>query len=50
MLLGNIPPEERLYGTLGVSAYLIMRGVDIIRVHDVRPHVELRRVIEALKC
>ena len=50
MLLGNIPPEERLYGTLGVSAYLIMRGVDIIRVHGVRPHVELRRVIEALKC
>ncbi|MDI6851603.1 MAG: dihydropteroate synthase [bacterium] len=49
MLLGNVPPDERLYGTLGVSAYLILKGVNIIRVHDVKPHFELRKVVEALK-
>uniref|UniRef100_A0A7V3ZZE4 Dihydropteroate synthase n=1 Tax=candidate division WOR-3 bacterium TaxID=2052148 RepID=A0A7V3ZZE4_UNCW3 len=49
ILLGNVPPDERLYGTLGISAYLIFKGVNIIRVHDVKPHVELRKVVEALK-
>ncbi len=47
-LLGGVPPEERLYGTLGLSAYLISRKVDILRVHDVKAHVDLRRVLEAL--
>lgn len=47
-LLGGVAPEERLFGTLGVSAYLISKRVDIIRVHDVRPHFELRKVLESI--
>ncbi|MGB9824783.1 MAG: dihydropteroate synthase [Candidatus Hydrothermia bacterium] len=47
-LLGGVPPEDRLYGTLGLSAYLISRKVDILRVHDVKAHVDLRSVLEAL--
>jgi|UniRef100_A0A7C6EHA7 dihydropteroate synthase len=31
----NLPPEERLEGTLAVEALLIKNGASIIRVHDV---------------
>lgn len=31
----NLPPEERLEGTLATTAMGIIQGVDIIRVHDV---------------
>lgn len=48
LLLDNKPPEERLFGTLAISAYLIQNRIDIIRVHDVRPNVELRKVLEAI--
>ncbi len=47
-LLDNKPPEERLFGTLAISAYLIQNRIDILRVHDVRPNVELRKVLEAI--
>jgi len=48
LILGGKPPEERLFGTLGLSAYLIHKKVDVIRVHDVKPHVELRKVLEVV--
>lgn len=47
-LLGDRPPEERLFGTLAISAYLILKKVNILRVHDVKANVELRKVLEAL--
>ncbi len=37
----NIPPEQRLEGTLGVAAILIRNGASILRVHDV---LETKRV------
>lgn len=37
----NLPPEERLEGTLGVEALLIKNGASIIRVHDV---IEAKKV------
>ncbi|MCX7994800.1 MAG: dihydropteroate synthase [candidate division WOR-3 bacterium] len=37
----NLPPEERLEGTLGVEALLIKNGASILRVHDV---LEARKV------
>ncbi|MFP4687566.1 MAG: dihydropteroate synthase [bacterium] len=45
----NRPAEERLVGTLATSAYLQFKEVDIIRVHDVKEHVELRKTINWLK-
>ncbi len=44
-LTGEKNPENRLHGTLGISAYLALQGVDIIRVHDVKEHVELIKVL-----
>ena len=48
--IGNIldlkDPEDRLEGTLAISAFCYMAGVEIIRVHDVKEHA---RVFETLK-
>ncbi|ODN31041.1 dihydropteroate synthase [Fervidobacterium thailandense] len=48
-ILGNVPPEERLNGTLAVTAYCVLHGVNIVRVHDVKENVEVVKVIEAIK-
>jgi len=39
---------ERDSGTLGVSFYLAMRGVQIIRVHDVAAHVRAWQLFQAV--
>ena len=36
---------DRLYGTLGATAVAVMRGASLVRTHDVRPTVELLRMI-----
>ena len=41
--------EDRLAGTLAVGAKAFQYGVDIIRVHDVREHVDLFSVLEKLE-
>ncbi len=48
-LTGENDPNNRLYGTLGISAYLIMQGVEIIRVHDVKAHVDLIKALIPFK-
>ncbi|MGJ8455457.1 dihydropteroate synthase [Pseudothermotoga sp. U03pept] len=47
-ILNNIPPEERLYGTLAVTAYCVSRKVDIVRVHDVLANSHVAKLISAL--
>ena len=46
----NIPggAEGRLSGTLAANAAAIMAGADIIRVHDVKEHVDLTKVLYSL--
>ncbi len=44
-----VPPEGRLFGTLAAHAKAFAGGADIFRVHDVREHAELFRVLSALK-
>ncbi len=45
----NLPPEERLYGTMGSVAWCYIMGVDMVRVHDVRPVREMIEVMERIK-
>jgi len=45
-ILGGLGPGERLEGTLALSAYLVLKGVEILRVHDV---LENRRVITVIE-
>jgi len=44
----DLPPSERLNGTLATNVVGCWLGADILRVHDVRPHVEAAKVTDAL--
>ncbi|MSQ62155.1 MAG: dihydropteroate synthase [Dehalococcoidia bacterium] len=46
--LGGLPPEERVEGTLAISALAVAAGADIVRVHDVRATARAVRVTDAL--
>jgi len=48
--LGELPPEERLEGTLGITALCVLDDVDIIRVHDVKENKRVVKVLEEIKC
>ena len=42
------PPAERVDGTLATNVVGIWQGASILRVHDVRPHVDAARVTDVL--
>ncbi|WP_114949077.1 dihydropteroate synthase [Microvirga calopogonii] len=44
----HVPPRDRLFGTLGAHVAAVSRGADIVRVHDVKAHVEACRVADIL--
>lgn len=44
----NLPPDQRLEGTLAACAVGIQRGADILRVHDVERVVRLARMTDAI--
>ena len=48
-LLGRNETKNRLAGTLGVAAMAPKKGVDIIRVHDVREHYDLYKSMASLE-
>jgi len=48
-ILGGVPPQERLIGTLASLAVAIVNGADIIRVHDVKSAAQTARVVDAIK-
>jgi dihydropteroate synthase len=47
-VLGGLPPEERLEGTLATTAIGIAAGVDIVRVHDVLANVRAALVADGI--
>jgi len=47
-ILGGLPPEQRLEGTLATTALGIAFGADIVRVHDVRANAMAARVADAV--
>lgn len=42
------PPEARLFGTAATVAVAILRGADIVRVHDVTEMVDVVRMTDAI--
>ena len=44
----DLPPDQRLEGTAATVAVGIVRGTDIIRVHDVREMARLARMTDAI--
>lgn len=47
-LLGGLPPDERVEGTLAANVLAIVRGADIIRVHDVDEAVKAAKIADAI--
>ena len=44
----GLPVEERLFGTAASVALAIANGADIVRVHDVKEMMQVRRVADAI--
>jgi dihydropteroate synthase len=44
----NIKPEEALNGTTALNMVALMKGADILRVHDVKEAVECVKLSAAL--
>jgi dihydropteroate synthase len=44
----NLPPDQRMEGTAAAVAVGIVRGADIIRVHDVEAIARVARMTDAI--
>ena len=47
-VLGNIPAEKRLEGTIATSLQAVYAGANMVRVHDVQENVLAIRMLEAI--
>ncbi len=43
------PPMARLPGTIAANTFGVISGADIVRVHDVKEHVQAMHVLDALR-
>jgi dihydropteroate synthase len=41
-----LPPDDRLEGSLATAAWSLTQGATMVRVHDVRPTVQLARLVD----
>lgn len=48
-ILGGVPAFERVWGTAGAVAYLVMKKTDFIRVHDVREMSQMLKVLNEME-
>jgi dihydropteroate synthase len=48
-ILGGLPPQERIEGTAASVAISVMKGAQIVRVHDVREMARVVKVADAIK-
>jgi dihydropteroate synthase len=48
VVLGGLPPEERMEGTAATVALAIAQGADMVRVHDVKEMVRVSRMSDAI--
>jgi len=49
-MLGDLPAEERLEGTLATSCQAVYAGANMVRVHDVKENLRAVRMLEAILC
>ena len=48
LVLGGLPPSERVEGTAATVALGIAQGADIVRVHDVHEMVRIVKMCDAI--
>lgn len=44
----DLPPKERIEGTVATTVMGIMQGVDIVRVHDIKENLRASKVTDAI--
>ena len=49
-VLGNLPPQERLEGTIALSCAAVYAGANMVRIHDVKENIRAVRMLEAVLC
>ena len=49
-VLGDLPAEERLEGTIATSCQAVYAGANMVRVHDVKENLRAIRMLEAILC
>lgn len=47
-VLGGVPPEKRLYGSLAAVAIAVYNGATIVRTHDVKETLEAAKIAHAI--
>ena len=47
-VLGGVPADERLEGTLATSLQAVYAGAQMVRVHDVQANTRAVRMLEAM--
>ena len=45
-MLGGLPPDERVEGTVGLCVLASERGADILRVHDVQAVAQITMIVD----
>jgi dihydropteroate synthase len=48
-LILDLPPDQRLEGTLATTALAVAAGVDLVRVHDIEANRRVARVSDAIR-
>jgi dihydropteroate synthase len=48
-ILGNLPTENRLHGSIASALVCVVNGAKIVRVHDVKETVEALKVVDEIK-
>lgn len=48
-ILGGVPPEERIIGSVAAAMLAVERGAQIIRVHDVKETVDALKIMQAVQ-
>ena len=43
----NVPPQERMIGSISCAVIAAMQGAQIIRVHDVKETFDALRIVQA---
>ena len=47
-ILGDLPPNKRLNGTIAANVIAALNGANIVRVHDVKPAVESLKLVDEI--
>ncbi|AIL32953.1 dihydropteroate synthase [Basilea psittacipulmonis] len=45
----NLPPQERVFGTISAGLFSIIQGANILRVHDVKAHVQALKIWQTIE-